>query len=131
MSPTIHAVLALAAFGVAAAAAADGSRAVFAHDVYFTLSDPSPAARDRLVAACRLYLSGHDGTVFFAAGVRAEEMKRDVNDAGFDVSLHVYFKDKAAHDAYQEHPRHKQFIAAMGSSWKTVRVFDSWVETGR
>ena len=33
-----------------------------------------------------------------------------MNDRAFDVALHVYFKDKASHDAYQEHPRHKQFI---------------------
>jgi hypothetical protein len=104
---------------------------VFAHDVYFTLHDPSPAAREELVAACRRYLSGHDGTVSFAAGLRAQEMQREVNDTGFDVSLHVSFEDKAAHDAYQEHARHKEFITAMSSNWRTVRVFDSWIETGR
>ena len=61
--------------------------------------------------------------------VLAAEMARDVNDRGHDVSLHVYFRGKAAHDAYQEHPRHRQFIAEMSANWKTVRVFDSWVET--
>ena len=58
-------------------------------------------------------------------------MAREVNDRGFDVSLHVHFRDQAAHDAYQEHPRHKQFIAEMSANWKTVRVFDSWVEPTR
>ena len=75
--------------------------------------------------------AGTRAPIFFAAGVRAEEMAREVNDRAFDVSLHVYFRDKAAHDAYQEHPRHKQFIAEMSANWKTVRVFDSWVETSR
>ena len=123
-------LLALAGLGLGLAAPATAAEAgrSLAHDVYFTLQDASPAARQKLVDACRLYLSGHEGTVFFATGVRAEEMARDVNDRGFDVSLHVYFRDKAAHDAYQEHPRHKQFIAEMGANWKTVRVFDSWVE---
>jgi len=129
MSPTIPALLALAALGAAAVATAQAPPRVFAHDVYFTLNDASSAARQKLVDGCRQYLSGHEGMVSFAAGVRAEEMKRDVNDAGFDVSLHVYFRDKAAHDAYQEHPRHKQFIESMRSNWKAVRVFDSWVET--
>ena len=69
--------------------------------------------------------------MFFAAGVRAEEMAREVNDRGFDVGLHVYFRDQAAHDAYQDHPRHQQFIAEMSANWKSVRVFDSWVETTR
>jgi heme-degrading monooxygenase HmoA len=82
------------------------------------------------VDACQTYLSGHDGTLFFAAGTRATEMKRDVNETGFDVSLHVFFESEAAHAAYQEHPRHKEFIEKMNANWKTVRVFDSWVETG-
>ena len=113
-----------------ASPAAEASRSL-AHDVYFTLRDASPEAKQKLVDACRRHLTGHQGTVFFAAGVRAEEMTREVNDRGFDVSLHVYFRDTAAHDAYQEHPRHKQFIAEMSANWKTVRVFDSWVETSR
>jgi hypothetical protein len=123
----------LAGLGLALPRAGRGADAGrwLAHDVYFTLQDASPAARQKLVDACRLYLSGHEGATFFAAGSRAEDMAREVNDRAFDVSLHVYFKDKAAHEAYQEHPRHKQFIAEMSSNWKTVRVFDSWVEATR
>jgi hypothetical protein len=132
-TPSTLSLLLLAALGAAlvpAAPAAEAGRTL-AHDVYFTLQDASPAARQKLVDACRLYLSGHEGTVFFAIGVRAEEMGRDVNDRAFDVSLHVHFRDQAAHDAYQEHPRHKQFIAEMSANWKKVRVFDSWVEPVR
>jgi hypothetical protein len=125
--------LAVAALGLSLprpAPAADSSR-VLAHDVYFTLRDASPEAKQKLVEACRRHLTGHEGTVFFAAGVRADEMAREVNDKGYDVSLHVYFRDKAAHDTYQDHPRHKEFIAEMNANWKAVRVFDSWVETTR
>ena len=122
------AVLALAALAAPAVGAPPGKGApVLAHDVFFTLRDASPGARQKLVDACSAYLSGHPGTVYFAAGTRVEEHRREVNDTAFDVSLHVYFADKAAHDAYQEHPRHKQFIAEMSANWKTVRVFDSWV----
>ena len=126
-------LLVLAGIGLAmspAAPAAETGRSL-AHDVYFTLRDASPEAKQKLVDACRKHLTGHEGTLFFAAGVRAEEMAREVNDRGFDVGLHVYFRDKAAHDAYQDHPRHQQFIAEMSANWKTVRVFDSWVETTR
>jgi hypothetical protein len=122
------ALLALAGLALAGPGPADSADAgVLAHDVYFTLKDASPEAREKLVAACRKHLTGHEGTVFFATGVRAEELAREVNDRGYDVSLHVYFRDKAAHDVYQEHPRHKQFIAEMSANWKAVRVFDSWV----
>jgi quinol monooxygenase YgiN len=123
--------LALAALAVLApdpVRAKEPARAL-AHDVYFTLRDATPEARQKLVDACRKHLTGHAGTVFFAAGVRASEMARDVNDKAYDVSLHVYFRDQAAHDAYQEHPRHRQFIAEMSANWASVRVFDSWVET--
>jgi len=132
MIRVLLALVPLALSGLAAlAVAAEPSGRALAHDVYFTLNDPSPGAKAALVQACRKYLSGHDGAVFFAVGTRADEMQRDVNDRGFDVSLHVYFKDAAAHHAYQEHPRHKQFIAEMNGNWKTVRVFDSWVEIAR
>jgi hypothetical protein len=33
----------------------------------------------------------------------------------------------ADHDAYQQHPRHIQFIEENKPSWKKVRVFDSEV----
>lgn len=104
---------------------------VLAHDVYFALNDPSAEAKAKLLVACRKYLTGHEGTVFFGAGTLAGEMNRPVNDRDYDVALHVYFRDKAAHDKYQEAPRHKQFIDEMQGNWKKVRVFDSWVDTSK
>ena len=104
---------------------------ILAHDVYFTLHDASDEARAKLVAACLQYLSGYEGCLSMSAGVPAKEFDRPVNDQAFHVALHVTFKDKAAHDAYQEHPRHKRFIEESRPNWKRVRVFDSWVETAR
>lgn len=125
------AAVALAAALAASASAAPETKRLFAHDVFFSLKDASPEARQKLVDACKTYLSGHPGTVFFAAGARNEQMRREVNDQAFDVSLHLYFESQAAHDAYQEHPRHKQFIEENQANWKAVRVFDAWVETAR
>jgi hypothetical protein len=102
---------------------------VLSHDVYFELKDDTPATRAALVAACRKYLTGHAGTVSFSAGTPVEEHVRPVNDRGWDVALHITFEDQAAHDAYQEAARHQQFIGEQQANWKTVRVFDSWVET--
>jgi hypothetical protein len=98
---------------------------LLAHNVYFALHDRSPAARERLLEACRKYLAPHPGVVFFACGVLAEELNREVNDRAFDVGLHIVFADQAAHDHYQETPAHLQFIAENKSNWKSVRVFDS------
>lgn len=94
------------------------------HNVYFTLKDKSPAARDALLAACRKYLTDHPGTVFFAVGTLSD-LDRPVNDREFDVGLHVIFRDRAAHDAYQTHERHLQFIEENKAGWAKVRVFDS------
>jgi hypothetical protein len=128
--------LALVALGLAALAgsvrpAADtpASGTLLAHDVYFTLKDDSASAKTKLVDACKKHLSGHPGTVFFAAGTRAEDLSREVNDRDFDVGLHIVFKDKAAHDKYQDARRHKTFIEENKDNWKKVRVFDSKVET--
>jgi hypothetical protein len=102
--------------------------ALLSHDVYFSLKDNSPAAKKKLVAACKKYLSGHQGEVFFAVGTLAESLKRDVNDVQFDVALHIVFKDIASHDKYQEAKRHQQFIDGNKDNWQKVRVFDSLVE---
>jgi hypothetical protein len=100
---------------------------MLAHNVYFALTDNSPAQRQRLLDACRKYLSGHPGTVFFAVGTLAEELNRPVNDRDFDVALHIVFESQAAHDKYQDAPRHVQFIDENKDNWKKVRVFDSVV----
>jgi len=98
-----------------------------AHNVYFSLTDNSEAAKKALVAACHKYLVEHPGVVFFACGTLQEELSRPVNDRGFDVALHVVFETLAAHDAYQDAPPHLQFIAENRENWKQVRVFDSKV----
>ena len=99
---------------------------LLAHMVYFTLKDKSPEARDRLVASCHEHLTGHPGTVFFAAGTLVEDLTREVNDREFDVALHVVFSSRAAHDQYQQADRHLKFIAENKESWARVRVFDSY-----
>jgi hypothetical protein len=103
---------------------ASGGGAVLIHDVYFALKDNSPQAKAKLVAACKKYLTNHPGEEHFAAGIRAEELNRPVNDQDFDVGLHIVFKDRASHDQYQEAARHKQFIEENQANWKKVRVFD-------
>jgi hypothetical protein len=120
-------VLLLCAAAAGEEAPAAGS--LLSHDVFFSLEDNSPAARKKLVDACKKYLSNHPGTVFFSAGVLADDLKREVNDRDFDVALHIVFKDKASHDRYQDADAHRKFIAENKDNWKKVRVFDSYVET--
>jgi len=101
-----------------------------AHIVYFKLKDNSAAAKDKLIGACHKYLSGHDGTVYFSVGTLVPDLDREVNQRDWDVALHVVFKDRAAHDAYQVHPRHKQFIEENRENWDKVKVYDSYLSPG-
>jgi hypothetical protein len=106
---------------------AEGAETQVAHMVYFKLKDDSKSAKDKLVAACKKYLDGHEGVAYFSVGLMANDLDRDVNDREWDVSLNLIFKTKAAHDVYQDAPRHLQFINENKATWAKVRVFDSYL----
>jgi hypothetical protein len=102
---------------------------MLAHMVYFTLKDRSPAAAEKMLSACRTYLTGHPGTVFFGVGTVVPDLNRPVNQLDFDVALQLVFETRAAHDAYQAAPRHLQFIEENKPNWDKVRVFDADVHS--
>jgi hypothetical protein len=102
---------------------------LLAHNVFFTLIDKSPAAVQKMIDACKKYLTVQPGIVYFACGKLEAGLARDVNDRNFDVGLHIVFVNRAAHDAYQDDAAHNQFIAENKSNWKQVRVFDTLVES--
>ena len=108
--------------------AADKDGPALVHNVFFTLTENTPEARKKLVAACKKYLTKHEGEVYFAAGAIVDELKREVNDRDFDICLTIVFKTKADQDRYQDHKRHLDFIAECKPMFKKVRVFDSWAE---
>jgi hypothetical protein len=112
---------------IAAAPSPQTTQPMLSHNVFFKLKDPSAPAQQALVAACQKYLSDHPGTVWFGAGVLADEFDREVNDRDFHVALHLVFANRAAHDQYQTAPKHEQFIQEQRANWESVRVFDSWV----
>jgi hypothetical protein len=118
-------------FAIAVLAQSRAADPQFAHMVYFKLKESTGDAKEKLVIGCKKYLSEHEGAVYFAAGVLAEDMNRDVNDRDFDVSLHLVFKNKAAHDTYHSHPRHQKFIEEYSELWESVRVFDSYLASAK
>jgi hypothetical protein len=126
--PILLALFALASAACRSTGDASGRSAMLAHDVYFTLQDDSPEACRTLVDACNRWLSGLPGIEFFATGTREDELTGEVNDLEFDVSLHVFFVDRAAHDAYQTAENHLAFIEENKANWAGVRVFDSMVQ---
>ena len=64
--------------GIAAPKAAAGPK--LAHMVYFKLKDGSDANRAKLVASCKLLLSGHDGVEYFSTGILAGDFSKEFND---------------------------------------------------
>jgi hypothetical protein len=98
-----------------------------AHMVYFTLKDKSPAAQKRLIDSAYKHLKGHEGEVYFSCGALVDDLKRPVNDRDFQVGLHIVFNSRKAHDMYQTHPRHEEFIREGKENWEKVRVFDTYV----
>jgi hypothetical protein len=101
---------------------------MLAHSVFFSLNDSSEAAVQKMLGACRQYLSSHPGVLFFACGTPNGALTRPVNDRDFDVALHIVFDSLEAHDAYQDAPSHHRFISENKPNWKLVRVFDADVE---
>ena len=99
------------------------------HNVYFSLKDSSPALCQALVDECKQYLAPQAGIVSFACGVLEADLQREVNDCDFDVSLHILFESRAAHDAYQVDEQHNLFIERNKDNWSNVRVFDTIVQS--
>ncbi len=98
-----------------------------AHMVFFALKDHSSAAREKFIASCEKFLSGHEGSVYFSVGTRAEDVDEPVSVRDFDVALHVVFANKDAKLKYLKSSRHEQFVKANRSVFDKVRVFDSYL----
>jgi len=97
------------------------------HSVIFKLKDSSPKERERFLASCEKYLTGHRGAVAFAVGVIAEDVVEPVSDRDFDVALHVIFEDKARLAEYLKSERHDKFVAENRAAFAKVRVFDFYL----
>ncbi len=98
-----------------------------AHMVFFWLKDRSKEPRDKFIASCEKLLSGHEGTVYFSVGTRAEDVEEPVSVKDFDVALHVVFANKEAKAKYLKSPRHEQFVGDNGAQFEKVQVFDSYL----
>lgn len=98
-----------------------------AHMVFFGLKDHSKEARDKFIASCEKLLSGHEGSVHFSIGTRAEDVDEPVSVEDFDVALHVVFANKEAKAKYLKSPRHEQFVEENRPQFDKVRVFDSYL----
>lgn len=101
-----------------------GDAATLVHHVFFWLEQPDSADdRDRLIAGLR-GLADIPMVRSLEIGVPASTESRDVVDASFDVSELMRFDSVADQKAYQDHPLHRDFVAACGHLWRKVVVYD-------
>jgi hypothetical protein len=98
-----------------------------AHMVFFELKDHSKEVREKVIASCEKYLSGHEGAEYFSVGTRATDVDEPVSVKDFDVALHVVFANKEAKAKYLGSDRHRQFVEENGPAFGKVRVFDSYL----
>ena len=125
--PLTAAFLVVCVAGMVSPTEVEAAEPQLAHSVIFALKDKSPAARDKFVASCEKYLTGHRGTVTFAVGVIADDVVEPPSDRDFDVTLHVVFEDKKMLDVYLKSPRHTEFVNENKDKFAKVRVFDSYL----
>jgi hypothetical protein len=95
------------------------------HTVFFWLNDDAPEGEQRrLVEDCMMLLGKVPGVRHIWAGPPAATPPRPVIDGSYNVGLTVVLDDLRAHDVYQEHPLHKEFIARRKEHWKRVQIYD-------
>ncbi len=97
---------------------------MFVHTVFFWLKHPeSQDDRNALRAGLESLRGIKDISVIYI-GTPAET-RRPVIDHSYDFSLTLVFAGQTAHDAYQVHPVHQEFVAECSHLWERVRIYDA------
>ena len=94
------------------------------HTVFFWLGRPE-SEDDRV--ALRAGLESLKGIPEISAAYvgTPADTRRPVIDHTYDFSLTFVFAGRAAHDAYQVHPVHLEFVAECKHLWKRVQIYDA------
>lgn len=82
---------------------------MFSHVVVFWTKPDVADATEQLLAGAEKYLKPCPGVLHYHCGKMASS-HRDVVDQSYQVALNLVFEDKAAQDAYQDHPLHVEFV---------------------
>lgn len=97
---------------------------MFIHTVFFWLNENAPAGAEEQLAGDCLRLLGKIPDVKAIHAGRPANTPREVVDNSYAVGLTVILTSKKAHDVYQDHPLHHEFIARNKPHWKRVQVYD-------
>lgn len=83
--------------------------AMFSHVVIFWTDPSQPGAADELAAAANRILPSIPGILQCHVG-KMVPSHRPVVEQTFQVGLNLIFPDRKAHDNYQTHPAHVEFV---------------------
>ncbi|HEX2971908.1 MAG TPA: Dabb family protein [Tepidisphaeraceae bacterium] len=97
---------------------------MFVHVVLFWLKPgTADSVRDAMKKDCQ-ELMGKIPMVRHLWVGQAAMTPRPVVDNSYDMGLCVVLDDNAAHDVYQTHPLHLEFMSRYKAHWTRVQVYD-------
>lgn len=94
------------------------------HSVYFWLKDTLSESEKAHFYEGLLNLKNIPSVMNLYVGKPAKTQPRPVIDNSYTYGLVVVFNDIQAHDEYQVHPIHKDFLSKYSSYWSRVLVYD-------
>ncbi len=100
---------------------------MFIHNVYFWLQD-GLMEKDVTIFEAGLQSLLTIPTVQEGYWGKPANTPRDVVDNSYTCALTAIFKDREAHDAYQEDEQHLSFVEQCASMWLNVKVYDYLTE---
>ncbi len=96
------------------------------HSVFFYLrEDLTPAQIEEFRRDGLESLRAIESITTFYVGRPAVMTPRPVVDSTYSFGLTCVFKDIAAHDHYQVHKIHTDFVARFKSYWTRVQIYDA------
>ena len=95
------------------------------HSVYFWLRDDIDEVRRHAFKKGLESLRAIPAVHEMHVGVPADSPSRPVLVTDYDFALTVIMDDMAAHDAYQEHPLHLEFLREFSGCWTRVQIYDA------
>ena len=93
--------------------------------VFFWLKDTSHKKIDIFKNRTVSFLDQIETIDNYHVGIPASTY-RPIIERSYTIALVVTFKDKKAHDIYQEHEAHKTFIDDCQHLWTYVKIFDTY-----
>lgn len=96
---------------------------MFVHNVFFWLKDDLSESNHAAFVRGLDNLLSIDTIDRAYKGVPADT-DRPVIDRSYSYGIAVVFRDRAAHDAYQAHPKHDAFRNECAKYWQKVLIYD-------